>query len=76
MPKRSEDRTPPYNGGDVVQLISGGPKMTIVGPDRYPSSSFNDHGPKWVCQWFSGSKLSEQSFAEHVLKPYKPDDKK
>ena len=47
--------------GDVVQLLSGGPKMTVrlVGGSKFVTIS---------CQWFAGSKLEEGHFPSESLK--------
>jgi uncharacterized protein YodC (DUF2158 family) len=45
------------NIGDVVQLKSGGPKMTILG----------GNGKHWVCQWFNNTGLDQGTFAEASL---------
>ena len=39
--------------GDVVQLKSGGPKMTVAHIDEHESA---------YCQWFVGGKQEGQSF--------------
>lgn len=43
-----------FKTGEVVQLKSGGPKMTV--------SSYAADGERVYCQWFSGSKLESGSF--------------
>lgn len=49
-----------FKVGDVVRLKSGGPKMTVVeNPDIY----FGSDVLKVKCQWFDGSKLSEDTFS-------------
>jgi uncharacterized protein YodC (DUF2158 family) len=49
--------------GDLVQLRSGGPAMTLV-------SSDDAHG---VCMWFdSQEKRDSQAFPLHVLRAYRP----
>ncbi len=50
-----------YSKGDIVQLKSGGPKMTVSNPEAYMGTV--------ECQWFSGSKLNEGRFPPDVLKP-------
>jgi len=45
--------------GDVVQLRSGGPKMTVHG-----LVSDGDI----VCQWFEGNEVHEESFPKDALK--------
>jgi uncharacterized protein YodC (DUF2158 family) len=43
--------------GQIVELKSGGPKMTVKSID----------GPNAVCMWFSGEKLNEMSFPSTSL---------
>lgn len=45
--------------GDVVQLRSGGPKMTVHG-----LVSDGDV----VCQWFEGNEVHEESFLKEALR--------
>ena len=52
-----------FNAGDVVQLKSGGPPMTISGEDNYNRG-------KYDCVWFKGASKQVGSFAADVLKPY------
>ncbi len=47
-----------FQEGDVVQLKSGGPKMTV--------KAIDDDGDVY-CQWFSGSKLQNGYFKPHSL---------
>lgn len=57
-----------FKPGDEVQLISGGPKMTVEG---YETGSANERMVK--CVWFDGkNNLQEKKFAEVLLKPYEP----
>ncbi|WP_374527784.1 YodC family protein [Acinetobacter sp.] len=52
-----------YKIGDVVQLKSGGPTMTV--------SETNDAGMV-LCTWFDAhSELQEQAFNQELIKPYK-----
>ena len=51
---------PLFKPGDIVQLKSGGPKMTV----NAPRGTDNDYH----CKWFGGSKLSFAWFAENTLK--------
>ena len=46
--------------GDLVQLKSGGPAMTVaaIGQDSY------------LCQWFKGASKEQATFKEAVLQPY------
>jgi len=54
-----------YKEGDILQLNSGGPKMTYSG-------STDQYG-KMYCQWFAGSKLESGYFKPGMLKPAKDD---
>jgi len=48
-----------FKTGDTVQLISGGPVMTVKDP-RYFST-------KVLCQWFAGKKLEQGEFLPNSL---------
>lgn len=52
-----------YKVGDIVQLKSGGPKMTINGN--------KSSGGHYYCTWFAGSKLESGCFAAGMLNPVK-----
>ena len=45
--------------GTLVQLKSGGPKMTVAG-EGYPDGVNGNTGP--ACTWFDGDKLNEHTF--------------
>jgi uncharacterized protein YodC (DUF2158 family) len=49
--------------GDVVQLKSGGPKMTIEHIGRYGTSS----DAKAKCTWFEDAKKHEGLFSPEAL---------
>ena len=65
--------------GDVVQLKSGGPQMTvqrIIGADNsnfmiqtadefLKSQGFSDGDA--ICQWFNGNKLESETFKSESL---------
>lgn len=56
-----------FQVGEVVQLNSGGPAMTVsfVGEKEFP------HGgkvPIVQCTWFEGKKLSKETFAPEILR--------
>ena len=54
-----------YQIGDLVQLKSGGPTMTVTGVV----------GPRFVeCKWFSGSKCEVDQFPKAALQD--PEQKK
>jgi uncharacterized protein YodC (DUF2158 family) len=48
-----------YKVGDIVQLKSGGPKMTINGN--------KDSNGRFYCSWFAGSKLEAGVFGAGML---------
>jgi len=48
--------------GDVVELKSGGPKMTVKSPKAGMS------GNEVICQWFDGKELKNGSFRADSLK--------
>lgn len=52
----------PIKPGDVVQLNSEGPDMTV---ERIVNS---DEGPKACCNWFVGSKPQKEFFRLVELK--------
>lgn len=54
-----------YKPGDVVQLKSGGPAMT-VSEVIHPASK----EVKYVCHWFKGASNERGVFAEPELKNY------
>lgn len=54
-----------FKVGDIVQLKSGGPEMTV---QTLPST----HNQYYTCQWFAGKKLESGHFKEESLKPVKP----
>jgi len=53
--------------GDIVQLKSGGPDMTVAEIDDYGSGS----SPlmKATCTWFDGTKRHEELFVLQTLDP-------
>jgi uncharacterized protein YodC (DUF2158 family) len=57
-----------FKAGDIVELKSGGPPMTIV----EVNSNLAGH-VEIVCTWFFG-KIETASFAPGVLTPSKPRD--
>ena len=57
--------------GDLVQLKSGGPKMTVT--------NLLEHGPvvereNVICTWFVGDKRNQGPFDPATLKSAKPSD--
>jgi len=49
--------------GDVVQLKSGSPRMTVSAVYRTP-----DGVPSAYCEWFDGEKTQQKSFPITSLK--------
>lgn len=47
--------------GDIVQLKSGGPKMTVN--ERTPGGNFR-------CAWFAGNKMETGVFAPEAITSY------
>jgi uncharacterized protein YodC (DUF2158 family) len=59
-----------FKTGDIVQLKSGGPRMTVQG---YNTLAILNEGPRVECQWFAGAKLNSGFFDEDSLKPSSSD---
>ena len=57
-----------FKVGDVVQLKSGGPKMTVK--NVYESDN------TYSCQWFTGSKLADGHFPQDSLIRIADDERK
>lgn len=55
-----------YNVGDIVQLKSGGPKMTVSNPNS---------GGRVQCHWFTGAKMEGGFFPSDTLIPVTEDKK-
>ena len=51
-----------FKPGDIVQLKSGGPSMTVA------KSSYTDEG--YWCEWFKGASKERAHFDEETLKVY------
>ena len=56
-----------YKTGDIVELKSGSPKMTV---SQYQDLGL-DNEANVQCQWFSGSKHQQAWFPEDALQPAK-----
>jgi uncharacterized protein YodC (DUF2158 family) len=56
-----------YKTGDLVELRSGGPVMTVEA--FFKGSVLDSNVPTVRCQWFSGKKLEEGDFPVGSLKP-------
>lgn len=51
--------------GDVVELKSGGPQMTVENIAKYGMGATRD---KALCVWFDGKKRMSNQFELHSLK--------
>lgn len=54
--------------GDIVQLKSGGPKMTVMSPEKEGGDVF--------CGWFAGAKRETGFFPPDSLEVAKETEKK
>lgn len=64
----------PFEVGDQVVLITGGPVMAVNG---FRSAAHElDKVRKVECQWFAGKKLERGSFASKTLRYATDDDLK
>lgn len=59
-----------FKSGEIVQLKSGGPKMTVSKSDAI---GIND---EVYCKWFSGSKLADGWFGTEMLEKVDSEDEK
>lgn len=57
-----------FKKGDIVQLKSGGPPMTVANPQAYVDEV--------TCVWFAGAKREEVNFEQEVLQTYDAPAKK
>lgn len=57
-----------FKRGDIVQLKSGGPPMTV---DKCPGDpEIGMARTEYQCEWFKGATATQRNFAEHVLQAY------
>jgi uncharacterized protein YodC (DUF2158 family) len=56
--------------GDVVQLKSGGPPMTVT---QIGQANYEDFLSAW-CSWFEGKKANQGVYALVALKKATPED--
>lgn len=52
---------------DLVQLLSGGPRMTVADVTTTAGTSLESRGQLVKCTWFEGSKHREKSFFAELL---------
>jgi uncharacterized protein YodC (DUF2158 family) len=60
---------PEFKKGDVVQLKSGSPQMTIDSVEEYGSG--NTSNIRAICLWFDGGERKEGSFSLETLETAK-----
>ena len=54
-----------FGKGDIVQLVSGGPNMTVESVTSIPG----DTSSMWIrCQWFVEGRLFNETFHSKSLK--------
>lgn len=58
---------PKYKTGDIVQLKSGGPNMTVENVNDTAYGGLPVDAVTYGCQWFSGKKLEFGTFPEDSL---------
>ena len=59
-----------FQVGETVQLMSGGPPMTIM-ECTFPVGDEGDE--TYVCKWFGGSTLKKATFPGTTLRAAKPE---
>ena len=59
-----------FKEGDIVQLKSGGPKMTVTRVQQVLDDTVVN------TSWFSGSKLEHGGFTPNAIQLYKDEEKK
>jgi Uncharacterized small protein len=60
----TQTKVPKYKEGDIVQLVSGGPKMTI---DSIQENLSREFTWQYYCTWFAGNKLESARLGESSL---------
>ena len=57
---------PKFKPGDIVQLKSGGPAMTIASISTNIGGDFSGY----QCEWFKGASKERAHFTEETLQTY------
>ena len=58
---------PKFSPGDIVQLKSGGPAMTV---SKISNDSLSGEFRGYQCEWFKGASKERAPFEEETLKTY------
>ena len=66
--ERNDTMATKFAPGDIVQLKSGGPAMTVAKADD--SFVYDKEAITYLCEWFKGASSERASFAEDTLKTY------
>lgn len=61
-----------FKSGDVVQLKSGGPEMTVKFNKNLPFAT--DETQEVICQWFKDDELKIESFYQTTLEKVEDND--
>ena len=64
-----------FDTGEIVQLKSGGPKMTVASTNTKALAAPMAQG-RIHCQWFAGSKLEQGFFPPEALVKVQSEPKK
>ncbi len=64
-----------FKAGDLVQMKSGGPPMTVDGLPNQKKHDYQHKSGEYWCTWFKGATRDEGSFGEHLLQIYVPPQK-
>jgi len=61
-----------FQVGDLVQLKSGGPGMTVRHVPGKQSANYGHEKDQYLCEWFKGATRDKGNFEEHVLQAFTP----
>lgn len=59
-----------FKNGDLVQLKSGGPPMTVRHSPASQKGEYQHKIDEYFCEWFKGATRDQGNFHEHVLQAY------
>lgn len=58
---------PKFKPGDIVQLKSGGPAMTVA---KINTDTLTGELRGYYCEWFKGASKEREHFTEETLQTY------